>query len=137
MNPPQSREGGLPLLQGGWKATQRLFEIERLGEVTRGMCVVDRRFEAGDAMLALQAEYSTAQPLNHDHKAIRDLVAKEEGREAELERKIHDFPAQVQVESEELLGVHPKGVACVVQTPGPGALVTSMLERIWGAQCNM
>ena len=26
------------------------------------MCVVDRRFEAGDAMLALQAEYSTTLP---------------------------------------------------------------------------
>ena len=140
MNPPQAKESESPLLQDGWKAKQRLFEIERFGEITRGMCVVDRRFEAGDAMQALLAEHSstsTSQPPlpDHDHTASNVLVRKEEGEkeEAALERKIHDFPAQVQIEAEKLGDVHPKGVACIFETPGPEALVTSMLERIWGA----
>jgi inosine-uridine nucleoside N-ribohydrolase len=27
----------------GWKTQKRLFKVERMGEYTRGMCVVDRR----------------------------------------------------------------------------------------------
>jgi len=37
-------------LKKGWAARKRLFKIERTGEFTKGMCVVDRRIgtEEGD-----------------------------------------------------------------------------------------
>ncbi len=33
--------------EGGWKTQKRVFKVERLGEYTRGMCVVDRRWVFG------------------------------------------------------------------------------------------
>ncbi len=29
--------------QDGWRTVKRVFKVERVGELTRGMCVVDRR----------------------------------------------------------------------------------------------
>ncbi|KAK8854931.1 hypothetical protein IAR55_003670 [Kwoniella newhampshirensis] len=43
-NPPGGRtRGEAPVLGQGWELKQREFLIERTGELTRGMCVVDRR----------------------------------------------------------------------------------------------
>lgn len=39
-----ARKGELPQ---GWVADMRVFNVERRGEVTRGMCVVDRRWVVG------------------------------------------------------------------------------------------
>ena len=79
-------------------------------------------------MLALHSEYHRGAPQEGEEK-----------EEAALEKKIHSFPAPVQVEVEVEMGDevavkkgHPQGVACIVETPGPTALVSSMLERIWG-----
>jgi hypothetical protein len=30
--------------QGEWETRKRLFRVEKRGELTRGMCVVDRRY---------------------------------------------------------------------------------------------
>lgn len=44
-NPPVLEEEleGLPKMQMGWKCQFRSFDIERTGDLTRGMLVVDRR----------------------------------------------------------------------------------------------
>lgn len=52
--------------------------------------------------------------------------------QAELDRRVHDLPVPVQVELQAPAHVHPKGIACIIQTPGPEALIDSMLSRIWG-----
>lgn len=103
------------------------------------MCVVDRRYEAGDAMLALQQQDYTSSPQHKVSTSTSSTVTssheeKEEKEEEEkLERQIHGFPAPMHTEGEDMVTEHPKGVACIVETPGLEALVTSMLSRIWGA----
>ncbi|KAI0358399.1 nucleoside hydrolase [Trametes cingulata] len=122
-NPPvkDESEDALPTLQAGWKATKR-----NVGELTRGMLVVDRRDDQGAyAPGANRAEV-----------------------QAELER--HQFrhageyestavPAPVEVESRSAIkkqapAVQKGGVPCVTQTPGPAALVNLLLERVWGVR---
>ncbi|GBE81034.1 Uridine nucleosidase 1 [Sparassis crispa] len=124
-NPPvtDETEGGLPAVRSGWKATKRRFKVERLGEISRGMLVVDRRDEQGA----------------YDPGANRAQV------QAELEQ--HQFrhagtfestalPAQVELERPPVLpqegAEQPPGVPCIVKTPGPSVLLTLMLKRIWG-----
>ncbi|KAI0374074.1 nucleoside hydrolase [Pilatotrama ljubarskyi] len=127
-NPPvkEESEDALPTLQSGWKATKRIFDIERIGELTRGMLVVDRRDDQGAyAPGANRAEV-----------------------QAELER--HQFrhageyestavPAPVEVESHPAIkgqapAVQKGGVPCITQTPGSAALVSLLLERVWGVR---
>ncbi|KAH8119254.1 nucleoside hydrolase [Phellopilus nigrolimitatus] len=120
LNPPQAEEDedGLPILQDRWKAQRRLFQIERTGELTRGMLVVDRRDEAAEAPTEQEKRFQTG-----ENKAEV---------QAPLDRAVHDLPAPVQVELGAPEHVHPKGVACIVETPGSETLVASMLSRIWG-----
>ncbi|KZT72099.1 nucleoside hydrolase [Daedalea quercina L-15889] len=123
-NPPLEIEttGAVPKLQPGWKASQRKFQIERVGEITRGMCVVDRRDD----------------PIAYAPGANRAEV------QAELEKHhLHHtgpfestaLPAQVEVErAGDALPPHRTagGVACVYETPGPEVLLKLMLARVWG-----
>lgn len=123
-NPPVHGEPevAVPTLQRGWKAVKRVFQIERIGELTRGMLVVDRRddegaYAPGSNRAEVQAElekHKFAHAGNFESTAL---------------------PAQVEVEGQSQARALPDqatGVACVYETPGPAALVKLMLERIWG-----
>ncbi|KAL5485095.1 hypothetical protein ACEPAI_7737 [Sanghuangporus weigelae] len=121
-NPPQEVEDphGVPVLQPGWKAHRRLFEVERTGELTRGMLVVDRRDEVTEDF------FDDIEERRFKSGDNRSAV------QAQLDRQLHDLPAPVQVELDAPPHIHPKGVACIVETPGSDALVSSLLSRIWG-----
>ncbi|KDQ57686.1 hypothetical protein JAAARDRAFT_35371 [Jaapia argillacea MUCL 33604] len=121
-NPPvhSQGEGEIPRLRQGWNAVKRKFQVERTGELTRGMLVVDRRED-------LQSAYSPG--------ANRAQV------QAELERmhveharfESSAVPAQVDVEE----APHARdieGVACIVETPGPEEIVRLLLTRVWGVR---
>ncbi|KZP17949.1 nucleoside hydrolase [Athelia psychrophila] len=121
-NPPlpegQASKGGLPRVEKGWKVVQRVFDIERTGELTRGMLVVDRREDSQSA---------EAPGMNRT--------------EVEAEREQHVgkvIPAQVEVEqaSDALHIGAGRGVTVVVETPGPAALLEVLLERVWGVSQN-
>jgi len=124
-NPPVEVEtaGALPKLQSGWKASRRRFQIERVGEITRGMCVVDLREDPGAyAPGANRAEVQAELETHHlHHSGPFESTA---------------LPARVEVEraSDAQLPNHTTvgGVACVFETPGPEALLTLLLERVWG-----
>ncbi|KAH9948526.1 nucleoside hydrolase [Amylocystis lapponica] len=105
-NPPvrDSEESEAPL-QAGWRAVRRQFEVECIGELTRGMLVVDRRDDQGAYDPGANRAESTALPA-----------------QVELEHP----PEQRQTHT------HPHGVPCVVETPGPEALLKLLLARIWG-----
>ncbi|CDO70597.1 hypothetical protein BN946_scf184656.g12 [Trametes cinnabarina] len=123
-NPPvkDEHEDALPTLQDGWKASKRKFDIERVGELTRGMCVVDRRDDQGAyAPGANRAEVQAELERHHfHHTGTYESTA---------------VPVPVEVESRPVIqGQGPVigGVACVTQTPGSKALVMLLLERVWG-----
>ncbi|KLO14611.1 nucleoside hydrolase [Schizopora paradoxa] len=115
-NPPLGERGLLdPGHAEGWKAHPRLFDIERTGELTRGMLVVDRRDES----------------TTHGPGENRSEV------QAALEKTFSDAtaPALVMKEnSQELTSAVPKGVHTVFRTPGTDALLKSMLARVWGVE---
>ncbi|KAL0581816.1 hypothetical protein V5O48_000184 [Marasmius crinis-equi] len=106
-----------PDLAPGWAVERRIFDVERTGELTRGMLVVDRRED--ENAFALGANRAEAQA---------ELNEKAEGKVA---------PARVEVESfEQAVSVgtsKPPGVPCVVKTPGPDVLLQLLLERVWAA----
>ncbi|KAH9935513.1 nucleoside hydrolase [Fomitopsis serialis] len=132
-NPPVEVEtvGALPKLQPGWKASRRKFQLSGkkgeaaslVGEITRGMCVVDLREDPGAyAPGANRAEVQAELEKHHlHHSGPFESTA---------------LPAQVEVEraSDAQLPNHTAvgGVACVFETPGPEALLTLLLERVWG-----
>ncbi|KIY46213.1 nucleoside hydrolase, partial [Fistulina hepatica ATCC 64428] len=104
-------------LQEGWKAMPRLFDIERYGELTRGMLVVDRRDD--------ESAYHSG--------AIRSEVQKQKDF-ADVSRHLpkNRVPVRVEVEMEDATHTNDVGVPCVVQTPGPSALLRLLLQRVWG-----
>ena len=92
------------------------------------MLVVDRRDEA--------AEFSCSDDVGVV-KNVEQRFKKGDNRaevQAELDRQVHSLPAPVQVELGAPPHVHPKGVACIVETPGAEALVSSLMSRIWGLE---
>ncbi|KAG5220049.1 nucleoside hydrolase [Salix suchowensis] len=106
-------------LSPGWRMVKRKFEIERVGELTRGMLVVDRR----------EDETAYAPGANRAHV------------QAELERLVSDhhhewesiaFPAQVEIEKPADNTQLSEGVQCIVETPGPDALLKLLVKRVWG-----
>lgn len=115
-NPPLGERALLdPGHAEGWESHPRLFEIERTGELTRGMLVVDRRDES----------------TTHGPGENRSEV------QAALEKTFNEATAPALVmkeDSQELTSVVPKGVHTVFRTPGTEALVKSMLARIWGTE---
>ncbi|KAG6886275.1 hypothetical protein C0993_006685 [Termitomyces sp. T159_Od127] len=106
-------------LSPGWKTRTRVFEIERTGELTRGMLVVDRRedesaYSPGANRARIQAEL---EKLNVSH-GIWESSA---------------LPAQVETE-EALRSRPPTGVPCVTETPGPDVLLSLLFKRVWGVE---
>ncbi|KAN0091228.1 Inosine/uridine-preferring nucleoside hydrolase domain containing protein [Tylopilus felleus] len=138
-NPPEvvAEENALPGLSPGWAAVKRKFDIERMGEITRGMLVVDRR------------EDQTAYAPGANRSEVQALLKQSHQRHGLLESTA--VPAPVEMESDglrkgpdEWLG-HPTvhddslggsmDVACIVGTPGKDALLQLLTERLWGANC--
>jgi hypothetical protein len=64
--------------------------------------------------------------------------------QAELERHLldHDalgsaaLPVQVAVEPSDGTRESGQGVVCIIESPGPEALLQIMLERVWGVSDN-
>ncbi|KAI0823733.1 nucleoside hydrolase [Trametes gibbosa] len=125
-NPPVKgdEEGTLPTLQDGWKVAKRKFDVERVGELTRGMLVVDRRddqgaYAPGANRAEVQAELERHQ---FQHTGAYESTA---------------VPAPVEIEARPATQNESSingGVPCVTQTPGSEALVQLLLERVWGVR---
>ncbi|KAF9227273.1 nucleoside hydrolase, partial [Gyrodon lividus] len=135
-NPPEAvaEEHNLPSLSPGWAAAKRKFDIERTGEITRGMIVVDRRAD------------ETAYAPGTNRSQVQALLEQTHQRHGLLESTA--VPAQVGMESEgvfrgsdEWLG-HPTvhdgsiggsmDVPYVVKTPGADVLLRLLTKRVWG-----
>ncbi|KII92152.1 hypothetical protein PLICRDRAFT_36945 [Plicaturopsis crispa FD-325 SS-3] len=117
MNPPVlGEEGGSPRLEKGWKAMKRKFQVERTGEITRGMLVVDRRED--------ESAYAPGSNRAEAQEALERQMTKHRAFESTA------LPAEVA--NGQPIKVRD-GVACIVETPGSDVLVKLLFERIWGA----
>ncbi|KAH6914181.1 Inosine/uridine-preferring nucleoside hydrolase domain-containing protein [Coprinopsis sp. MPI-PUGE-AT-0042] len=105
-------------LNEDWVARKRVFDIERHGELTRGMLVVDRRNDA--------SAYSPGTNRAQVQKESGNLHVSDQLWESTA------VPALVEVEAKPILNQHPRGVWCVTHTPGPQRLLELILKRIWG-----
>ncbi|KAI0247287.1 Inosine/uridine-preferring nucleoside hydrolase domain-containing protein [Lactifluus subvellereus] len=119
-----------PGLQGtapGWTVRRRLFRMERVGELTRGMCVVDRRDDRG--VYAPGANRARVQAALQKRLAAGSMEGPFESVAV---------PARVEVEEEPLPPgeEEQEGVPVVEGTPGVEALLQIMLERVWGVQVD-
>ncbi|KAF8520477.1 Inosine/uridine-preferring nucleoside hydrolase domain-containing protein [Hysterangium stoloniferum] len=110
-NPPSPEStSNVPNMGEGWKTRKRTFDIERFGEHTRGMLVVDRRedesnYQPGENRVEAHANSNSGTPT---------LVNSEQQMKEALFRKVG-------------------GVNVVTESPGPHHLVKLMCERIWAA----
>lgn len=91
----------------------------RVGEITRGMLVVDRR--EGDETLDASASYRALQ-----------TALETQFSQLTTSGKSHVIPAQVEVETPPKEPQHPLGVPVVVQTPGPAVILRLLAQRVWG-----
>ncbi|KAF8995439.1 Inosine/uridine-preferring nucleoside hydrolase domain-containing protein [Cyathus striatus] len=119
-NPPKPEGQFNDTLATGWKANVRRFDIERTGEITRGMLVVDRRGE--------QLAYAPGTNRAEVQKALR------ESNYCHGELESVALPAQVNVDCVSELESHGRGVLCITETPGIENLLKILLERVWGVQ---
>lgn len=93
----------------GWGVRKRQFKIERTGELTRGMCVIDRR-GGGDGSLEAGETRTKNQDLQDNHvpnKRDRD------GSEIKVEKSEPDI---------------------IVTTPGSAELRKLLLSRVFGTE---
>jgi inosine-uridine nucleoside N-ribohydrolase len=120
-NPPEINPvGGLPGMSTGWVIAERTFDIERTGEITRGMFVTDRRVEnTVYAPGANRAEVQAQLDLRQLGHGLLESTA---------------LPARVEVEDPGLEQRQQRGVACLVETPGPSVLLQLLTRRVWGIQ---
>ncbi|KAG1751646.1 nucleoside hydrolase [Suillus paluster] len=127
-NPPEINPVcDFPGMSPGWAVAERTFDIERTGEITRGMFVTDRRDE----------NTAYAPGLNRAEVQVQlDLLQLGNGV---LESTA--LPARVELEDPALsaggpdeVGLERKrnGVGCLVETPGPSALLHLLTRRVWG-----
>jgi len=124
---PPGSEGPTP----GWAFRRRLFHIERVGELTSGLCVVDRRndhraYAPGANRVRVQAELKrrmatgTADPDSFgflESAAVPALVEVE-----------HEPSRQSEDEQE--------GISVVERTPGAEALLQLMMKRVWHVEVD-
>ncbi|KAH9931079.1 nucleoside hydrolase [Epithele typhae] len=149
VNPPVPTPDGHGELQSGWKATRRKFAVERYGELTRGMLVVDRRDDPGAyAPGANRAEVQAA--LDPSHRAGTSTLLESNAVPAQVEIELAQAPAANPaaptpstvartgpvVVKPAPASPHgpPDGVACVTETPGSDALVRLLLSRVFGVE---
>ncbi|KAG1770807.1 hypothetical protein EV702DRAFT_1248964 [Suillus placidus] len=120
---------GRPGMSTGWVVAQRTFDIERTGEITRGMFVTDRREEStAYAPGANRAEVQAQLDLRQLGHGLLESTA---------------LPARVNIEDPILLAggqgevgleqKERKGVECLVETPGPSVLLQLLTRTGSGA----
>jgi len=114
---PPGLEGAAP----GWAVRRRRFEMERTGELTRGMCVVDRRDDGAHAPTTSYA---------HVQEALQNRVAAGPADADGLGVDVEDEPSRRSGKDE--LG----GVPVVEGTPGPETLVQFLLKRVWNIEAT-
>ncbi|KAF5325618.1 hypothetical protein D9611_000107 [Ephemerocybe angulata] len=108
-------------LPTGWRARKRVFDIERTGEITRGMLVVDRREDA--SAYAPGANRAEVQRLLEGTLHTKDGLWEST-----------TVPAEVEVEMKPEIKDSPHGVWCVTDTPGPEVLLRLLFRRVWGVE---
>jgi len=96
-----------------WRVKTRVFDIERTGEITRGMLVVDRRED--------ETAYSPGQ------NRARVQTELQERYDATA------FPIENETGNPLSQPILP-GVPCVTATPGPSILLDTLLKRVWGIE---
>ncbi|KAI9437595.1 nucleoside hydrolase [Lactarius indigo] len=119
---PPGFKGAAP----GWTVRRRRFEMERTGELTRGMCVVDRR---DDNARTPAANYA------HVQEALQSRM--EAGSTDTDNFGSVIVPVPVDVEDEPSLRRkkdEPDGVPVVEGTPGPETLLQFILKRVWNIE---
>ncbi|KAJ7128914.1 nucleoside hydrolase [Mycena crocata] len=117
-NPPVP-DSSVDPLASGWKANSRAFDVERTGELTRGMLIVDRRDDVGAyAPGANRAEVQAELDKHSSPHGPWESTA---------------LPAMVETEHAPK-DLNPRGVLCVHATPGPAALLQTLTKRIWGVE---
>ncbi|KAJ4468317.1 Inosine/uridine-preferring nucleoside hydrolase domain-containing protein [Lentinula aciculospora] len=102
----------------GWKSIKRLFDVECTGELTRGMVVVDRR------------EDKTAYAPGANRAEVQAQLEKKHLFGGKNSESIA-LPAPVEIEPKKPESDH-RSVWCVMETPGPEALLRTLLARVWG-----
>ncbi|KAI6125693.1 nucleoside hydrolase [Pisolithus croceorrhizus] len=122
-NPPDPTETGddLPVMSPGWAVAKRKFAIERTGELTVGMMVIDRRDDP------------TAYAPGLNRAQVQSLLEQYHQPHGLLESTA--VPAQVETEDfvrPDSGTVSRTGIPCVVETPGPDALLRLLANRVWG-----
>ncbi|KAI0290395.1 nucleoside hydrolase [Multifurca ochricompacta] len=124
---PPGLEGTAP----GWTIRQRFFKIERTGEHTSGMCVVDRRDGA--------SAYAPGSNRSRVQAALESRIAAglaDASGFGPLKSAV--VPARVEIENEPIRPGkdEQEGVPVVQATPGPEALVQLMMKRVWGVEVD-
>ncbi|KAH7909966.1 nucleoside hydrolase [Hygrophoropsis aurantiaca] len=132
-NPPvTSAKTSLPTMASGWEVTGRNFDIERYGDVTRGMLVVDRRAGANaqDFPPMENRAHSFETSVPPSPSVTEAPVDEDEDEDTDIGILLGDRGS-----SECVVGASaPEGrrsVACVVTTPGPETLLQILLKRVW------
>lgn len=113
-NPPDNS------LAAGWQVRRRVFQIERTGELTRGMLVVDRRRDTSAYAPGANRAKVQAELERHgiDHEPWESTAV----------------PAQVEIEEPSRSDTTIPSILCVTDTPGPETLLKLLLNRVWGCQ---
>lgn len=111
-NPPVNDFNMAP----GWEGRKRIFDIERSGEITRGMLVVDRRMD--------ESAYTPGANRAQVQSEL-DKVALFQGNGTTAA-----LPVQVEVEHAPSKPNIGSGVFCVTSTPGSGPLLHLLLQRV-------
>jgi len=119
-NPPGKESADKPpVLKHGWRTTRRQFQVERTGEFTRGMLVVDRRDDVG--------AYAPGDNRSHVQEELDRLHIPHGPFESAA------VPVPVLMEyAGKKGGPDDIGVFTLVETPGPRVCLELLFQRIWG-----
>jgi len=109
---------------GKWRFAKRKFQVERIGELTRGMLVVDRRddqgaYAPGSNRSQVQAELEK-HPEFHPHGRLESTAVP-------VRVEIEDKPQQAKRSLAD-----DEGVMVVTETPGTSVLSELLMQRVWG-----
>ncbi|KAH7926519.1 nucleoside hydrolase [Leucogyrophana mollusca] len=127
-NPPEGpgKTTDLPKMAHGWAVTGRTFDIEREGEITRGMLVVDRRDDGKTYVLGANRAEVQAE-LDQHAMAYQGFEPTAVPAQVMIER-----PTTPKDPSDISYPRPSSAVPCVVTTPGPDVLLQTLMERVWG-----
>lgn len=112
----------------GFEVRRRMFEVERTGEWTRGMCVVDRRFvfssRSRSSFLRLPLDSVNPPPPSFSLRGTTEVPL-----EIRSKSGIHGIHAEDHVTT---TPSSDEGVEVIVKTPGTKAFEKMFLERVYG-----